>query len=377
MSNRLTIGILGAGGFAAFAAKAFLKVNGISIKAITDVDTSNARQLADEVNALVYPAYNQMLEDTAIDLIYIATPPYLHYAQSKQALYAGKHVICEKPAALKTSEAEELAAYARSKKLLYTVNLMQRYNPLYAAVKTIIDEKWLGDFLHGFFDNYASDEKLIPSHWFWDREKSGGIFIEHGVHFFDMFSGWFGPGTLVHSMEIAREDTDIEVMDRVQAIVMYNSSPVNFYHGFNQPKVLDRQELRLQFDHGDITLYEWVPVKIRMHGLFRKEQFAGISQLFPIANIEILGSSDPDQHVKGKFKDIRYDALMTIVAGDIADKMERYEQLVISMLEDQWAWIRDKSHLRRIDDSNAVESLRIAEEATNNAMLYRAGNPSK
>lgn len=371
MSDGLHIGIFGAGGFAAFAAKAFLRIEGVRIKALTDVDTSNARQLADEVNAQVYPEYNQMLEDAAIDLIYIATPPFLHYPQSKQALLAGKHVICEKPAALKASEAEELATYARSKQLLYTVNLMQRYNPLYAAVKTIIDEKWLGDFVHGFFDNYASDEKLVPEHWFWSREKSGGIFIEHGVHFFDMFAGWFGPGQLVHSMEIARTDTSVEVMDRVQAIVLYNNSPVNFYHGFNQPKVLDRQELRLQFDRGDITLYEWVPVKIRMHGLFKKEQFEKISRLFPNASIEVhSGAAGDEHHVKGKFRDIAYDALLTITAGDIADKMERYDQLVTSMLTDQWAWIKDPSHSRVIDDANAVESVRIAEEATNNAFIY-------
>ena len=369
MSDGLTIGILGAGGFAAFAAKSFLRVDGVRIKAVTDVDASNALQLADEVNAHVYPEYSQMLADTAIDLIYIATPPFLHYIHSKQALVAGKHVICEKPAALKASEAEELAAYSRAQQLLYTVNLMQRYNPLYDTVKTIIDERWLGDFVHGFFDNYASDEKLVPSHWFWDMEKSGGIFIEHGVHFFDMFSGWFGPGRLVHSMEIVREDTDIEVVDRVQAIVLYNNSPVNFYHGFNQPKVLDRQELRLQFDRGDITLYEWVPVKIRMHGLFTREQFAKISEHFPSAHIEVHGDGEA-HHVKGKFRNIHYDALLTITVGDIADKMERYDQLVTSMLTDQWAWIKDRSHSRVIDDTNAVESVRIAEEASIHASKY-------
>jgi predicted dehydrogenase len=371
LDNQLTIGIIGAGGFAAFAAKAFLKISGVSIKAITDVDASQAQIFAAQVNTVVYTEYQEMLEDAAIDLIYIATPPYLHYSQSKQALYAGKHVICEKPAALKTSEAEELASYARSNNLLYTVNLMQRYNPLYATVKRIIEEKWLGDFVHGFFENYASDEKLIEEHWFWDKEKSGGIFIEHGVHFFDMFSGWFGPGRLVHSMQIARENSSKEVIDRVQAVVMYDSNPVNFYHGFNQPKVLDRQELRLQFDRGDITLYEWVPVKIRMHGLFAKTHFEKISQYFPNASIDVIETpTGQRQLVRGKFKDITYDALMTITSGDIKDKMERYEQLVVSMLKDQWAWIRDPSHQRVIDDRNAVESLRIAEEATLRAFSY-------
>lgn len=80
------------------------------------------------------------------------------------ALLAGKHVICEKPAALKTTEAEELTSLAMSKQLLYVVKLMQRYNPLYTVVESIVKEKVLGDFLHGFFENYASDENLNPDH---------------------------------------------------------------------------------------------------------------------------------------------------------------------------------------------------------------------
>ena len=66
--------------------------------------------------------------------------------QSKMALLAGKHVICEKPAALKSREAEELVALARSRNLLYVVNLMQRYNPLYEIVKKIIEENIWGIF---------------------------------------------------------------------------------------------------------------------------------------------------------------------------------------------------------------------------------------
>jgi predicted dehydrogenase len=371
LKDQLTLGIVGAGGFAAFAAKAFLHIEGIRIKAVSDIESSYAAHLAGEIDASVYPSYAQLLEDKDIDLIYIATPPFLHYTQSKQALEAGKHVICEKPAALLTSEAEELAAYARSKKLLYTVNLMQRYNPLYTSVRTIIDEKWLGDFVHGFFENYASDEKLVEDHWFWDEEKSGGIFIEHGVHFFDMFAGWFGPGRLIHSMEIARTGVNQKVVDRVQAIVSYRDSPVTFYHGFNQPKVLDRQELRLQFERGDITLYEWVPVKIRLHGLLTSDQLDKIRKIFPGAAVEMLGDpSKKNEKVRGNFKEITYDLLVTVTSGDIADKMDRYEQLVISMLRDQWAWIKDSSHRRLIDDTNAVESLRVAEQARKRAVAY-------
>ena len=190
----LNIGIIGAGAFAAFAAKAFLKITGIKIIAVTDINKDAATQMAKENDANVYADLKTFLEDENIDLVYIATPPFLHYQQSKMALTAGKHVICEKPAALKTSEAEEFCSLAASQQLLYVVNLMQRYNPLYDVVNKIVKEKILGNFLHGFFENYASDENLDADHWFWDEKKSGGIFIEHGVHFFDMFSGWLGNG---------------------------------------------------------------------------------------------------------------------------------------------------------------------------------------
>ena len=71
---------------------------------------------------------------------------------------------------------------------------MQRYNPLYDVIAALIQTKCFGELLHGHFENDASDENLPPEHWFWDRSKSGGIFIEHGVHFFDTFAGWLGTG---------------------------------------------------------------------------------------------------------------------------------------------------------------------------------------
>ena len=102
---QLNIGIIGAGGFAGFAAKAFLNVAGIRVVAVTDTDQHKAVLMADQFGATMHKDLPTFLLDAHIDLVYIATPPYLHYQQSKKALLAGKHVICEKPAALKLCEA--------------------------------------------------------------------------------------------------------------------------------------------------------------------------------------------------------------------------------------------------------------------------------
>jgi predicted dehydrogenase len=362
---KLDVGILGAGGFAHFAATAFLECAGIKIVAINDINETAANEMAEAFYAKSYLDFETFLKDESIDLVYIATPPCLHYQQSKQALLAGKHVICEKPAALRTVEAEELAALADANQLLYVVNLMQRYNPLYASVKNIIEEKLAGNFLHGFFENYASDEFLDINHWFWNKSKSGGIFIEHGVHFFDMFSGWFGEGKVLNAFQLKRSFFENEIVDRVQATVLYNQAAVNFYHGFDQPKILDRQEMRLLFELGEITLYEWIPVRMKLHGLFKREQLERLKELLKDFSIEYHKKSEPlTKKVKGRFNEIIFEEHVTIEYGNTSEKQNRYKEMLKAMISDQWNWIKDRKHIRVIDSANAVESLRIAEQAT-------------
>ncbi len=367
----LNIGIVGAGAFADFAIQSFLKIEGIRIIGVTDINESAAIKMTNKSEAIFYTDLSIFLEAESIDLVYIATPPYLHYEQSKAALQAGKHVICEKPAALNSKEAEELVALAASKNLLYVVNLMQRYNPLYSIVNTIIKEKFLGDFLHGFFENYASDENLDKDHWFWDETKSGGIFIEHGVHFFDMFTGWLGKGNVVSSLQIQRPQLEEKIIDRVQATVLYDTGVVNFYHGFDQPKILDRQEMRLQFERGEITLYEWIPVKMKLHALIKDADFQVIKDLLPNSKIVYNGEGQTKKNVvKGRFVEINFDQEVTVDYGNAEEKQNRYSQLLIAMLADQWNWIKDRKHHRIIDGDNAIESLRMAEKATEMAQKF-------
>ncbi|MDQ3622442.1 MAG: Gfo/Idh/MocA family oxidoreductase [Verrucomicrobiota bacterium] len=73
-----------------------------------------------------------------------------------------------------------------------------------------------------------------PRHWFWDREKSGGIFIEHGVHFFDLFEWWLGPGKVLAAQQVQRPGSAL--IEHVSCTVLYRDSAlVQFYHGFHQP----------------------------------------------------------------------------------------------------------------------------------------------
>ena len=72
------------------------------------------------------------------------------------------------------------------------INYVMRYDPLYQIVEQVALGGVLGRLTHVEFQNYASDEGLDDGHWFWDRQQSGGIFVEHGVHFFDIIGAIIG-----------------------------------------------------------------------------------------------------------------------------------------------------------------------------------------
>ena len=188
MSDQLGIGVIGCRGFGLFALQQFVQVPGVRLAGMAGTARPAALAAAQRYGLEDVVDVDRLLDLPAVDVVYISTPPFLHYEQSKLALAAGKHVICEKPLALTVEQADELVGLARRHDRLLVANLMQRYNPLFDIVGQVIDRRPLGEFLHGYFENYASDENLPPEHWFWDREKSGGIFVEHGVHFFDMLT---------------------------------------------------------------------------------------------------------------------------------------------------------------------------------------------
>jgi len=361
--NEIRLGVVGCGGFGLFALQHFTQVPGTKLVAMAGTHREAALAAARRFGIPDIVEVEALVGRDDVDLIYIATPPFLHHPQAMLALNAGKHVICEKPLALTLAQADEMIACARTHDRLLIANLMQRYNPVFDTIGKLIEQQVLGELLHGTFENYANDEYLPPGHWFWDRTKSGGIFVEHGVHFFDLFAGWLGQGEVLAAQHTVRPGTSFE--EQVQCTVRYGGHVlVNFYHGFHQPGRLDRQEMRLVFERGDATLHEWVPTRLRIHAIADEAQTRALCELFPGARLDVTAIySTPDRACRGRHKDL--DAYQTIElhVGEGDQKMHRYGELLRALLADQIAWIGDHGHARRITEDNGRASLATALEA--------------
>ena len=83
----------------------------------------------------VYTDMDSMLADPEIEMVYVASPNSIHYRQTKAALLAGKHVICEKPFAPTVAEAEELINLAKDKHLLLFEAITTAHHPNYALIR--------------------------------------------------------------------------------------------------------------------------------------------------------------------------------------------------------------------------------------------------
>jgi len=361
--DRIGLGVIGCGGFGLFALQHFAQVPGVRPVAMAGTHREAARAAARRFGMPDIVAVEALLERADVDLVYVATPPFLHHEQAMAALRRDKHVICEKPLALTLEEADEMIALARERDRLLVADLMQRYNPIFAAVRALITERLLGEPLNGTFENYANDEGLGPGHWFWDRSKSGGIFVEHGVHFFDLFAGWFGRGRVVAAQRTLRPGESVE--EQVQCTVRYGETVlVNLYHGFHQTARMDRQELRLVFERGDVTLHEWVPTQVRVYGLVEEAAARRLCELFPGARLDIAETYPPSQRFfHARHRTFEAFELIELHHGEGHRKMYRYGELLRAMMADQTAWIRDRSHERLVTEQHGRDALAMALQA--------------
>jgi predicted dehydrogenase len=368
--NIIRLGVIGCGGFGLFALQQFTQVPGVKLVGMAGTHRPASLAAAARFGIENIDDVEELLRRDDVDMVYVATPPFLHHAQAMAALEAGKHVIVEKPLAMTVRQADELIAAARQRDRLLAANLMQRYNPLFDVVSRLVQARVLGEVLHGTFENYASDENLPAEHWFWDRGKSGGIFVEHGVHFFDLFAGWLGRGRVEAAQVGVRPGTAIE--EHVHCTVRHGDAAlVNFYHGFHQAGRMDRQELRLVFERGDATLHDWVPTRVRIHAMLDERQTRDLGDLFPGARLDVIASyGGKDRACRGRGKDIDAYQTIELSCGDGQEKSRLYSRLLRSMMEDQVAWIRDRNHRRVVTEANGRDSLATACEA--DALAHRA-----
>jgi predicted dehydrogenase len=275
-SKSLNICVQGCGGFAEWAMDQFAQLDNASIHSLVDRHIEKAIWCARRHGAENYYDHTQDCMTDEVDLVYIATPPYVHYEQTNIALDRGKHVMVEKPPAMTKKEVEKLVQKAEKSNLRLHCNLVMRYNPYYNILRDIVKSGILGKVNSFAFKNYA--QNIPEDSWFWKKELCGGIFIEHGVHFFDIMNSILGKGKTIQSYTIKRRGFEFE--DRYFASVMYPGNiPGSFYHSFTQKSIIERNYLYVAFERGYLVFYEWIPTAMTSEVWVSPEDYVRLHRL--------------------------------------------------------------------------------------------------
>jgi predicted dehydrogenase len=150
-----------------------------------------------------------------------------------------------------------------------TVNYVMRANPLYRLLGRLghlqhEGRPVLGALRRFSLENFAADEKLGSDHWFWNEEVSGGIFVEHGVHFFDLFDWQLSRHPLrVSAIEVKRGSPDLGITDTVQAIVEYEGSATgSFFHTFTRAGAAEHQGITFGWDWATAQIRGWIALEL-------------------------------------------------------------------------------------------------------------------
>jgi predicted dehydrogenase len=162
---------------------------GIHITGILGSSPESSRKAAERLNLpRAYDSYEQILKDKEVDVVHITTPNHLHFPMARDALNAGKHVMCEKPLAMNSKESAELVRLAKKTKLVAGVNYNIRFYPLCIEAREMVKKRELGDVfsIHG---GYVQDWLLKPTDYNWRvLAKYGNLraIADIGTHWLDL-----------------------------------------------------------------------------------------------------------------------------------------------------------------------------------------------
>ena len=220
MAARLSAALVGTGFIAAVHVDALRRL-GVDVLGVVG---SSPDRAAEAGLGNVYGSLGELLEDDRIDVVHLTTPNHLHYPQVKQALAAGKHVVCEKPLALTAAESRELVELADAAGVVHCTNFMARFYPLVQQARSLLHEGSLGEIwnVHG---SYLQDWLLRPTDWNWRLEpERGGELRAIG----DIGSHWLDLVQFVTGSRI------VEVFADLQTVIPIRRRPVGPVQTFAQ-----------------------------------------------------------------------------------------------------------------------------------------------
>ncbi|MCG2591080.1 Gfo/Idh/MocA family oxidoreductase [Rhodohalobacter sulfatireducens] len=199
MNAKINIGIVGLGRLGGLYVEYLsYQIPKANVVALVDADEKKATEMVDDFGIKHhFSDYREMLEVEDLDAVVITSPTSTHRDIVIDAAEKGLMIFCEKPLSISLDEAIEMKEAVEKNGVFFHMGFMRRFDSGYAAAKQHILDGEIGDPI--VFKATSRDPER-PSLEFADPKKSGGLFLDMGIHDFDLARWFMGEVSEVYSI---------------------------------------------------------------------------------------------------------------------------------------------------------------------------------
>ncbi|SEF18832.1 Gfo/Idh/MocA family protein [Jiangella alba] len=218
----LGVGIVGLGSIGATHARALRDVEGVEVRAVSG-GAPDAAAAAGWPDAVRLPP-DEVLRHPGVDVVAVCAPTQWHAPLAVAAVEAGRHVVVEKPLTTDVADAVRLAVLQRERGRLVAMVAQRRFEPEYAALKSLADAGGLGAMRLGttHVHWYRDDAYYAAAPWRTSMAGGGGSLLNQGVHNVDLLRWLCGPVEEV-TAQYATLGRDMDAEDTTVATLRFAS----------------------------------------------------------------------------------------------------------------------------------------------------------
>lgn len=218
--KKVKFALVGCGRISSKHVDSLQKISDASIVAVCDIIEERAKKIAEKLQVPFYTDYLKMIDNKEIDVVTILTPSGMHWEMAIAAMNKGKHVIVEKPMALKMVHADKMIETADRNSVRLFVVKQNRFNVAIVKAREALEKGRFGKMVLGTVRVRWSRNQSYYNHdsWRGTWQNDGGALTNQASHHIDLLQWFFGEVESVMAMtatalvKIEAEDTGIAIL---------------------------------------------------------------------------------------------------------------------------------------------------------------------